>query len=91
MSSCFRCGKDLPEGQTECEYGCQAAPIDDREIREALRRIQQRENALVAIDWDKVKTLEDLLLVMGLLFDGVKIFRDSPKAEVLKRFLKEDK
>ena len=22
MSSCWRCGKDLPEGQVECENGC---------------------------------------------------------------------
>ena len=22
MSSCWKCGKELPEGQVECEYGC---------------------------------------------------------------------
>lgn len=27
--SCFKCGKELPEGQVECEDGCKSRPLDN--------------------------------------------------------------
>jgi hypothetical protein len=33
--SCWRCGKELPEGQTECEPHC-AQPSVDRSIEDAI-------------------------------------------------------
>ena len=31
MNTCWKCGKELPEGQTECEYGCGDRPLDSEE------------------------------------------------------------
>jgi hypothetical protein len=28
--SCWKCGKTLPDGQVECEYGCGDPPVDKR-------------------------------------------------------------
>jgi hypothetical protein len=35
MSNCYKCGKDLPAGQVECEYGCAVAeglPDDSEQL-----------------------------------------------------------
>jgi hypothetical protein len=31
--SCWKCGKELANGQTECEPSCDAAPVDGQGIR----------------------------------------------------------
>jgi hypothetical protein len=88
--TCWKCGKELPEGQIECEYGCDKFPTDDQ-IKEASRRVQEREDALVGIDWDKIESHDDLLLVLKILFGKATIFRDSAQAKTLAKFLREDR
>lgn len=92
MSSCFRCGKDLPEPQTECEDGCQRSTVPsprsmgptDEQIAEAWRR-QALKTATV--DWSKVNTLEEMRIVLNALF-GAPIYFVQGIPEAIKPFLR---
>ena len=37
MSSCWKCGRELPEGQVECEYGCGPIAIEERALGAELK------------------------------------------------------
>lgn len=83
MSSCFKCGKTLPAPQTECEYGCGQASTDAAQnwLREQMR------NRLM-IDWTKVKTAEDVIIIFSVLFAEVSLASGSREAQFLARYLK---
>lgn len=85
MSRCYKCQRPVREGQTECEPFCEGVACSDEEME---RNIEEYEARTVEIDWDKVRTLEDLKLVVCELMDEARIWKDSPRFEQLKRFLK---
>lgn len=88
MNTCWKCGKELPEGQTgECEYGCAAAPSfpTDAQIKEALIRQNQR---TVEIDWEKLRSVEDLRVFLRCCF-GDRIYFPLGVPEAIKPFLKD--
>ena len=82
MSTCWKCGRDVGEGQTECEYGC---AIQDKQ----LQAIAAKMNNLVLIDWSKLKTIEDVKLMLSVLHAGSAVDRRSDAYQTLKRFTKE--
>jgi len=70
--SCWKCGKNI-EG-SECEPSCESA-----------WKITTPNWAY--IDWDKVKTLEDIIEIFRVV--EISVDRNHPKYQLLKRFLKE--
>lgn len=87
MSSCWKCGKKVSEGQTECEYGCGKAE-HDAQVQRVAALIKASE--FVPIDWDKVKTIDDFRTVLSVLHSEVRILKGSPCAIALKNFLRSD-
>jgi hypothetical protein len=87
MSSCWKCGRDVPEGQVECEYGC-GDPVNDK-VREGLMRLFR--DSSVEIDWNKVTCLADLIALLRVFYAEVRIVPGTAVYEQLKRFLKEGK
>jgi hypothetical protein len=87
MNTCYKCGRELASG-SECEPDCQAVhqPTDEQ----VQRFIEMMHRQRVEIDWDKVKTLEDLLLVHKTLFHGASVMKDTDSYAILKRFLKSE-
>lgn len=93
MSQCYKCERELPEGQVECQPFCDGlkmfsrADFTDEEIAEACR---EHEKNFVEIDFSKVKTLEDVLAVLPLIAEHAYVYveRGTPEYRRLKRFLK---
>jgi hypothetical protein len=77
MSSCWKCGRELPEGQTECEHGCQPAELKTKEH-------EARFFDFAYVDWKKVKTLPDLIRVMSVIYDGAGVCTDEEDYEQIK-------
>lgn len=84
MSSCWKCGKQLPEQQTECEYGCgkDSFPTDDQ-IKQAMRR---QDALTVMIDWDKVQSFDDMKELLSIVW-GARIYFPLGVPERIKKFL----
>ncbi len=62
MSTCWKCGKVLPDGQVECEPGECGVPEETnvQSIIDALRAQGQ------PIDWGKVTCFADLVKIMSV-------------------------
>lgn len=90
MNHCYKCQRELPEGQVECQPICEEptySPVFSDDEHDRMEREYLESTA--PIDWDKVKTVEDVILILKhspLVEDRVD--RDSPAFEILKRFLK---
>jgi len=91
MSACWKCGKELPEGQVECEKGNHTvaheragADPSDAEIKEAFRRVQDK---CALIDWDKVNSFEDLRAIMAATW-SLPLYFPAGIPEAIKPFLK---
>ena len=57
MSNCFKCGKELPEGQVECEYGCDGKTpriLDEDEMSKAIQELND-----LAAEAELAQVLED--------------------------------
>lgn len=78
--SCWRCGKPTPEGQTECEEH-QFNGGNSNELPPNVQR--------VFIDWTKVKTVEDLRRIVGVLQLQLWVVKGSPAHYMLKDYTKE--
>ena len=63
MSNCYKCGRELPGTELECEPGECEDPKTSAEL-EAAEREADDETKWVEIDWDKVTTLEQLKAVV---------------------------
>lgn len=74
MSTCWKCGAELPEGKIECREECLGAkPKKKREKR-------------VPIKWEKVKKLKDVIDILSEM--GIAVDANNKKAcEKLKHFL----
>lgn len=89
MSQCYKCQRELPDGQTECEPFCFRDRFSD-EDHETMER--EYLESTVQIDWDKIKTIQDLVLILrnsAMIEDRVP--KDCPEFHLLKHLLKEDK
>jgi hypothetical protein len=88
MSTCYKCGRELPDGQVECDPGCPTAnqPTDEQILR--FMEMMRRQRA--EIDWDKVTTFEEMMLVIKTIFSGASVLRGTEDYEKLKRFTKSD-
>ena len=91
MSECYKCGRQLTDGQVECDPPCFGNPEEhvqftDEQIIEAIRRQEARE---VEIDWAKVRTFEDLKEIIQFVYDDIRVERGTPAFKALRRFLKE--
>jgi hypothetical protein len=83
MSTCWKCGQNLSEGQVECENGCGAEFPTDAQVDEALRRIRAN---TADVDWSKVQTVEDMREILSVLF-GSRIHFPLGIPQRIKRFL----
>jgi len=81
MPSCWKCGKETSEGETECEQ-CSAAGNPD------LNMGATKEEARL-IDWDKVHTLEEVKEILEAFRFGVIGGLGTEEFEKLRRFLKD--
>lgn len=85
MSNCWKCGEPVAPGRTECEYGCSASLVREPLLPESLECF----NALYCeIDWNTVKTFEDLIKVLSVIHEGEGVFSDSPYHRALKKYLR---
>lgn len=91
MNTCWKCERTLPEGQVECEYGCakSASRSSSGPSEAKMAELQDALENRAMIDWSKVKTHADLMLVMSIIFLGVCIDRRSEAAKKLAPFLTE--
>ncbi|HTB85998.1 MAG TPA: hypothetical protein VK742_20300 [Candidatus Sulfotelmatobacter sp.] len=49
MSNCWKCGKPLPEGQVECEYGCAGGGELDAQTQELAKELKTGHIAAFAL------------------------------------------
>jgi uncharacterized membrane protein YvbJ len=87
MSSCYKCGRELPDTQVECEQGCDVAGLtrqSDESIRQFIDRMFRNRRH---IDWDKVTTLEDVILIISTIFCDATLDPHSAAAAKLEKFL----
>jgi hypothetical protein len=87
MSHCYKCGRELPGTEAECDPDCRGASAPTDEQLKTIFEMMQRQRA--HIDWDKVVTPQDMMLVLKTLFACATVMKGTPEAETLKRFLKE--
>lgn len=88
MSNCYKCGKELPEFQVECEDGCQKhVRPSPEEMRKFGEFLQHQLNKRRHIDWSKVESFEDLRLVISTIFCDATLDPDSAAARQLAKFL----
>ena len=97
MSSCYKCGRELPDGNVECEYGCnQGSRAIEQSFNQEQASLAQKQ-AMAAellknsrpIDWSKVKTVADVVLIMSVINSGTRFMNGSAPAIALERFLKD--
>jgi hypothetical protein len=65
--SCFRCGKDLPDLQTECDPPCDETTQDSFESNARKMMAEFRANS-AEIDWAKIQTPDDVQLFLFTLY-----------------------
>jgi hypothetical protein len=85
MNTCWKCGRLLAEGKTECDYGCASrmSEEDTKKFALCLERLAKRRR----VDWAKVQSLADLIFVLSTLFGEATVDPNSIAAEKLERFL----
>ena len=89
MNTCWKCGRPLAEGKTECDYGCASrmSEEDTRKFALCLERLAQRRR----LDWTKVQSLADVICVLSALFSEASVDPNSSEAQTLERFLEPEK
>ncbi len=85
MSTCWKCGKVLPDGQVECEPGECGVPEETnvQSIIDALRAQGQ------PIDWGKVTCFADLVKIMSVFYSEVRVMPHTPAWNQLRQFISE--
>ena len=86
MNTCWKCGRPVAEGRTECEYGCVSRMSEDdtRKFALCLERLARRRR----LDWTKVQSLADVICVLSTLFGEATVDPDSLVAQKMEKFLK---
>lgn len=78
MNTCWKCEYDCSHSGTPL-----VRPEDAARFQAALDRFAKRKR----IDWSKVASTEDLILVLSTLFGEATVEPDSAEAKKLERFL----
>lgn len=84
MSTCYKCGRELPDGQVECDGVC--STVETPEELEAMDREFARD--YMEVDWAQVKTVEDVVNVLSAWDDYLFVPKKHPRFESLKKYLK---
>ena len=89
MNICWKCGRLLAGGKTECDNGCESrmSEADTRKFAACLQRLVRRRR----LDWDKVESLADVISVLSALFGEATVDPDSIAAQKLEKFLQPKK
>jgi hypothetical protein len=90
MSECYKCGRVLSGSQVECDPPCSGEQESNFSDEQVMQAIKDYEKNTVQIDWDKVKTVDDLKEVFRNLMYDDRIHKESLAYELLKRFLKSE-
>jgi hypothetical protein len=77
MSSCWKCGKDLEGISTECENDCK--PVESKKKK-------KKDEVSYELDMNKVKTLEDVILILKCL--EIRVTKELKHFNLLKKFFK---
>ncbi len=87
MSNCFKCGDETPEGVLECAACSDGiSPVcaaDEHEMSD-----EEFNAKFMEVDWSKVTTLADVILLLQSDMRTIFIAKDDPDFESLKKFLK---
>jgi hypothetical protein len=89
MNTCWKCGRPVVEGKTECDYGCESrmSEADTRKFALCLERLAKRRR----LDWAKVRSLADVICVLSTLFGEATVDPDSIAAQKLEKYLAPEK
>ena len=89
MNTCWKCGRLLAEGNTECGHGCASrmSEEDTRKFALCLDQLAKRRR----LDWTKIQSLADVLCVLSALFGEVGVDPNSIAAQKLEPFLEPEK
>jgi len=86
MSHCYKCGCYL-DGQIECrdcQEGVRSTRMDEAEMEKCEQEFKE---GYLEIDWDKVKTLADVIAVLREA-DPIFIWKQKPGIDRVRKFLK---
>ncbi len=89
MRSCFKCGKDTPEGVAECPFCAEGympngyLPGVDEDEDDAYFK-----KHFMEVDWEKVKTLEDVIALLKACGEVQYIPKDSDEFARVEKFLR---
>jgi hypothetical protein len=87
MPTCWKCERELPEGQVECEDGCKPKSAQPSRGTSAPRK-KPIQHELVFVDWDKVD-LAALKKIIKAFCPELSVVKGSPMEIEWKEFLKE--
>ena len=89
MNTCWKCGRSLALGATECERGCvsRMTEEDTQKFALLLERFAKRRR----LDWSRVRSVADVICVLSTLFGDASVDPDSAEAKKLERFLEPEK
>ena len=89
--TCWKCSRELPEGQVECEDDCKRAQAQSQSSRPQRTHIPPAAKPtnveLVFVDWDKVG-VEELKKIIKAFCPELSIVKGSPMELEWKDFLK---
>lgn len=85
MAECWKCGKETGSVAPECT-SCLEGFTEEADIIQK-RPVKKPTPVYVNIDWDKVKTLADVIAVISGA--DLKFIKGSPSYWRLKKFLKD--
>lgn len=82
MNTCWKCGAETPNTDSECDK-CAFNDLTPAALQQALQKLEWFE-----IDWEKVKTIEDLRQILLYFPITLHLPSESPAFFILRQFLK---
>ncbi len=83
IRSCWKCGRELPPGQVECEYGCGDPPVDQETCLNLVITLLPEKSKLETAEHQngfKVALAKfERMLAIALSESGLKNFCKPPK------------
>jgi len=89
MNTCWKCGRVLDAGTTECGHACEKSVSEEEAEQFALflERFAKRRR----LDWSKVQSVRDVICVLSTLFGDATVEPDSAEARKLESYLEPKK
>jgi len=89
MNTCWKCGRLLDAGTTECGHACESSLSEEDAQKFALflERLAKRRR----LDWSRVQSMSDVVCVLSTLFGDATVDPDSAEAKKLEPFLEPKK